>query len=146
MKKIVCFSLVMLILLSCLTACNFTRSTSGDMAGDAESVSKVEEMMTALTENHTDSAKALMHPEVAEKSDVAITQMSTYLSGRKATAIEMKNIDVKTSTGTSGKIRQEQVSYQVTLTDGDVIYLNVVYLSNNGGIGFVSFQLVLGVI
>ena len=45
-----------------------------------------------------------------------------------------------------GKARQEQVAYQVTLTDGSVIYLNVVYLSNTAGAGFVSFQLVLGVV
>jgi hypothetical protein len=60
--------------------------------------------------------------------------------------MELKNINVKASTGTSGKIRQEDVAYQVTLTDGAVIYLNVGYLSNRAGTGFTSFQLVLGVV
>lgn len=146
MKKLICFSLVLLILLGCLTACNFTQNMSGAIAGEAEATPKVEEMLMALAKGSTSDAKSLMHPQVAETSNNAIAQMSAYLAGRKASAIELKNISVNTSTGTSGKTRQEQVAYQVALTDGAVIYLNVVYLSNNQGTGFASFQLVLGVV
>jgi hypothetical protein len=60
--------------------------------------------------------------------------------------MELRSIIVNTSAGTSGKSRQERVAYQVTLTDGAVIYLNVVYFSNNDGKGFSAFQLVLGVV
>lgn len=146
MKKTVCLVLVLLALFSCLTACNFTQNLSGALAGNAESTPKVKEMMIALAENRTSDAKALMHPQTAEDSDIAIAQMSDYLDGRKPDSIELKNINVNTSTGTSGKTRQEQAGYQVTLTDGDVIYLSVVYLSSNDGVGFSSFQLVLGVV
>ncbi len=146
MKKLFCATLILFVLLSCLTACNFTKNTSGEFAGEAEATPKVEEMMTALAESNTDAAKAFMHPEVVERSDNAIAQISNYLSGRGATAINMKSINVKTSTGTSGKTRQEQVAYQVTLNDDEVIYLNVTYLSNDSGTGFLSFQIVLGAI
>lgn len=146
MKKLICLVSVLLILLGCLTACNFTQNMSGALAGEAESTPKVEEMMTALAENRTSDAKTLMHPQATEKSDTAIAQMSTYLAGRETSSMELKSINVNNSTGTSGKTRQEQVTYQVTLSDDSVIYLNVVYLSNNAGTGFASFQLVLGVV
>ena len=146
MKKIICFTLVLLVLLGCLTACNFTQNMSGAAAGDAEATPKVEKMMVALADDNTSDAKALLHPQVAETSDNAVTQMSAYLAGRKASAIELKSININTSTGTAGKTRQEQVTYQVTLTDSSVIFLNVVYLSNNQGAGFASFQVVLGVV
>ena len=146
MKKLICFGLVLLALLGCLTACNFTQNMSGAIAGEAEATPKVEEMMAALADDNTSDAKALLHPQVAETSDNAIAQMSTYLAGRKVSAIELISINISTSTGTAGKTRQEQVGYQVTLTDGAVIFLNAVYLSDNQGTGFASFQLVLGVV
>ena len=143
MKKIICFGLVLLALLGCLTACNFTQNMS---AGEAEATPKVEEMMAALADDNTSDAKALLHPQVAETSDNAIAQMSAYLAGRKVSAIELRSININSSTGTAGNTRQERVGYQVTLTDGAVIFLNAVYLSNNQGTGFVSFQVVLGVV
>ena len=146
MKKIICFGFVLLALLGCLTACNFTQNMSGAMIGEAEATPKVEEMMAALADNNTSDAKALLHPQAAETFDNAIAQMSAYLAGRKANAIELVNININTSTGTAGKTRQERVGYKVTLTDGAVIFLNAVYLSNNQGTGFASFQVVLGVV
>lgn len=146
MKKQICFILVLLVLLGSLTACNFTQKMSGALADKAEATPKVEKMIAALTDDDTADAKALLHPQVAETSDDAIAQMSAYLAGKKASAIELRNININTSTGTSGKTRQEQIAYQVTLSDGSIIFLNVVYLSNNQGTGFASFQLVLGVV
>lgn len=146
MKKVFSLSLVLAVLVGCLAACNFQSNLSGALAGDAESTLKVEEMMQALAENRTSDAKALLHPQKAEQAEAALTQLSAYLAGRKADALEQMNINIKTFSGASGKTRQEQVSYQVTLTDGAVIYLNVVYLSDNAGTGFSSFQLVLGVV
>ena len=145
MKKILCFALVLLVLGS-FTACNFTQKMSGLMAGEAEATPKVEEMMAALSAANTADAKALLHPQIAETSDNAITQMSTYLAGRTAETMVLAGITVNTSTGTSGNVRQERVNYRVTLSDGAVIFLNVVYLSNNQGTGFASFQIVLGVV
>lgn len=146
MKKLLCLYLVLLICIGCLTACNFTQNMSGAIAGQAEATPKVEEMMAALAENRVSDAKALMHPQVPETVDNAIDQMRAYLEGRKANTIELKSISVNASTGTAGKTRQERAAYQVTLDDGSVIYLNVVYLSNNQGVGFATFQLVLGVV
>ena len=145
MKKWICFVLVLLVLGS-FTACNITQNMSGAIAGKAEATPKVEAMMAALSAANTADAKALLHPQVAESSDNAITQMSTYLAGRNAETMEVTGITVNTSTGTSGNTRQERVNYRVTLADGAVIFLNVVYLSNNQGTGFASFQIVLGVI
>lgn len=146
MKKLVCFSLAVIAMLSCLISCNFTQNISGGLADNATATPKVEEMLTALANDQTEDAKALMHPQANKETDDAIAQMSSYLSGREVSSIELKSINVNTSTGTSGKSRQEQVDYQVTLMDGDTVYLSVVYLSNNSGDGFISFQLVLGVV
>ncbi len=145
MKKWICFALVVLVLGS-FTACNFTQNLSGAIAGEAEATPKVEEMMAALAAGNTADAKALLHPQAAETAEGAIAQMSAYLAGRKAAAMELTGITVNTSTGTSGNVRQERVNYCITLADGDMIYINAVYLSNNQGTGFASFQLVLGVV
>ena len=146
MKRLICVVLVLFTMVSCLTACTFSNNLSGGLAGKAEAAPKVEQMMSALAENRVADAKALMHPQMIEKSDAAISQIITYIAGRDADSIEQKSINVKTSTGTSGKTRQEQMAYKVTLTDGTVIYLNVVYISNKEGNGFATFQVVLGVI
>ena len=145
MKKWICFVLVLLVLGS-FTGCNVTQNMSGAIAGKAEATPKVEAMMAALSAANTADAKALLHPQVAESSDNAITQMSTYLAGRNAETMEVTGITVNTSAGTSGNTRQERVNYRVTLADGTVIFLNVLYLSNNQGTGFASFQIVLGVV
>ena len=146
MKKISCFGLVLLVLLGCLTACNIHQNMSGAAAGEAEATPKVEEMMAALADDNISNAKALLHPQVAETSDNAITQMSDYLAGRKTSDIELISINISTSAGTAGNTRQERVGYRVTLSDGSVVFLNAVYLSNNQGTGFASFQVVLGVV
>lgn len=146
MKKIICFALVLLVLLGCLTACHFSQNMSGAMAGEAEATPKAEEMMAALADDNASDAKALLHPQVAETSDNAIAQMRAYLAGRTVSAMDLISINVNVSTGTAGTSRQERVGYRVTLADGAVIYINAVYLSNNQGTGFASFQIVLGVV
>ena len=146
MKKIICFALTLLVLLGSLAACNFTQNMSGVMAGEAEATPKAEEMMAALAADNEADAKALLHPQVAEKSDDAIAQMRDYLAGRKANTIELISLNVNTSAGTNGNTRQERVGYRVTLEDGVVVFINAVYLSNNQGTGFATFQVVLGVV
>lgn len=146
MKKWFSMVMVLLTVIGCLTACNFTSNMSGMIAGDAQAASKVENMMTALAENRLEDAKALMHPSVAGRSDDPIAQMSAFLAGRKVTELQQTGINVHTSTGTAGKTRQESASFQLTLDDGTTIYLAATYLSNNAGEGFVSFQIVLGVV
>lgn len=146
MKKMICLGLTLLLLFGCFTACNFTQNMSGAMAGEAEATPKVEEMLAALAADHTSDAKALLHPQVAETTDDAIAQMSAYIAGRKANAVEVININIHTSTGTGGNTRQEQVGYRVTLTDGTDIFINAIYLSDTQGTGFTAFQVVLGIV
>ncbi len=146
MKKAICISLIFVTLLCCLTGCNFTSNTSGALAGEAKSTEKAEEMMAALAENRISDAKALMHPQIADRTDAALSQISSYLSGRSVNALEQQNINVSTSSGSGGSIRQEQVIYKATLSDSTVVYLNAVYVSGSEGSGFASFQLVLGAI
>ena len=146
MKKFICLATVLLVLVGCLSGCNFTQNASGPFAGTAESAPKAKEMLTALANGNAADAKALMHPDSAGEADAAIAQMIDFLAGRDARSIESKNIKVNSSTGTSGNTRQEQVTYLVTLTDNEVIYLSVLYLSDNQGEGFSLFQIVLGVV
>ena len=146
MKKFVCLAVSMLVLLGCLTGCNLTQKVSGAIAGEAEATPKVEEMMNALADADMSGAKSLMHPQVSETSGDAITQMSNYIAGRKVDSMELKSVNINTSTGTSGKTRQENLTYQVTLDDAEIIYLNTVYFSDSEGAGFVSFQIVMGVV
>ena len=146
MKKIICVALVLMILLGCLTACNFTQNMSSTVTEEAEATPKVEKMMAALADDNTSEAKALLHPQVAETSDNAIAQMRDYLDGRKISAMELLSVNINTSTGTAGNTRQERIAYQVTLDDGAEIFLNAVYFSDNQGTGFASFQVVIGVV
>ena len=146
MKKRICLAIALLMVMCCLTACNFTSSMLDAGGGKLQATSKVEDMMTAMAENRLEDAKALMHPTAAGQSVDPIAQMSAFLAGRKVTNMQQTNIRVNTSTGTSGKTRQESASFQVTLDDGTTIHLSATYLSNKAGEGFTSFQLVLGVV
>ena len=129
-----------------MTACDFMDNMLDSLEEKAESAPKAEEMMLALAENRTSAAKALMHPEVSETADKAIDQMSAFLAGRKTSSMELASFGVSVSAGVGGKSREERVDYEVTLTDGTVIYIDTVYLSNHRGAGFTTFQLNLGAV
>lgn len=144
MKKILSLALVLLVILGCLTACDLAQDLLGALEDEAESTTKVKEMMVALADDNMDDAKNLMHPKVVEAADPAITQMSAFLAGRNVNTLELISINIHTSTGTAGATRQEKVGYKVTLDDGAIIYINAEYLSDNKGTGFSAFQLVLG--
>ena len=146
MKKLICVVLSMLILLCCLTACNFTQNMSGALAGEAEATPKAEKMMAALAKNSTDEAKALLHAKASGFLDTGITQMSDYLDGREVSSMSLISINVNTTKGAAGNSRQERVGYTATLSDGTIIYINAVYLSDQTDAGFLSFQIVLGIV
>ena len=145
MKKAICLTLVILSIASCLTACSFTSNIMNVQKDKAESTPKVEEMMSAMTEKSVSDATSLLHPEAKEKADDAIEQIVSYVNGRSVSSMELININVSSSTSTSGKMRKEQAVYQVAMDDGEIFYLNTVYVTNNDGDGFISFQLVLGI-
>ncbi|MBE6669355.1 MAG: hypothetical protein E7601_04030 [Ruminococcaceae bacterium] len=146
MKKAICLTLVILSIASCLTACSFTSNIMNVQKDKAESTPKVEEMMSAMAEKSVSDATSLLHPEAKEKADDAIEQIVSYVNGRSVSSMELININVSSSTSTSGKMRKEQAVYQVAMDDGEIFYLNTVYVTNNDGDGFISFQLVLGIV
>ena len=115
------------------------------MAG-AESTEKVEQMLQALADGDTQTALTLMHPESVDRAEDRIDQMSDFLAGRTVTEMNRMGLRVNTSTGTAGKVRQEATNFQVILEDGTEIHIAATYCSNKAGEGFVSFQLVLGVV
>ena len=146
MKKAICLTLVILSIASCLTGCSFTSNIMNVQKDKAESTPKVEEMMSAMTEKSVSDATSLLHPEANENADDAIEQIVSYVNGRSVSSMELMNINVSSSTSTSGKMRKEQAVYQVAMDDGEIFYLNTVYVTNNDGDGFISFQLVLGIV
>ena len=119
---------------------------SGALAGEAEATPKVEKMMAALAKNSTDEAKALLHAKASGFLDTGITQMSDYLDGREVSSMSLISINVNTTKGAAGNARQERVGYTATLSDGTIIYINAVYLSDQTDAGFLSFQIVLGIV
>lgn len=142
------FAVVAMLLAVCLlTGCSFTTNYSDNMGKTAaESREKVENMMQALAEGDTDAALALMHPDALDKAGSFMDQMCDFLAGRAVAEMEQAGVRVNTSTGTAGKSRQETTNFQVRLEDGTEIYVAATYYSNNAGEGFVSFQLVLGIV
>ncbi len=143
MKKSISLILVFLLLLGSFTACDITTNFSDALSGKAESTPKVEEMLSALAENDMSAAEALLHPQIADDSDDMLERLADYIDGRKAESVEVTSVSINTSTGTGGKSRQEEISCEVKLDDGDSVALNVVYLSDNQGEGFTVFQIVL---
>ena len=146
MKKLFCLTCAILMLLGCLTACSFNTNIGGALTGNSESGAKVDAMMVALADGNMTDAKSLLHPERSETSEDALTQIADFLDGRSVVEKKVMSTNFTTSAGTNGKITQEQISYQVSLDDGVIVYLNTVYLTNDAGSGFVSFQLVIGLV
>ena len=143
MKKKICLVLIILSVIGCLTACNFTLNNAKD---EAESTPFVEEMLAALTSDNISEAEALLHPATNDSAREALNQMIAYLNGKKISSTELINVNFTSSVGTAGKVHQEQVNYRLKLDNIETVYINAVYLSNDEGTGFVSFQLVLGLV
>lgn len=147
MKRILTVTAIVLLAACLLTACNFNTNFSDTMGTTAaESTGKVENMLQALADGNTDAALALMHPDAVDKAENPIAQMSDFLAGRAVAEMNQTNLRVNTSSGTAGKTRQEVTNFQVILEDGTELYVAATYYSDKTGEGFVSFQLVLGVV
>ena len=147
MKKLSCLALLLILTISCLSACNFSQNLTDKLEDSAQAPIKVDEMMGLLSENLIDDAKSLMHPGTSSEGlDDSFVQMIAYLAGREVLSMELEGINVSTSVGTSGNTRQEDLFYKATLSDNNIIYINAVYIADDAGAGFISFQLVLGVV
>ena len=130
-----------------LSACNFTTNFSDSMGiTSTDCIPEVEAVLQALADGKINEAATHFHPNVAERSGDALEQMRDYLDGRKVSNLTQQGFTVNTSTGTAGKVRQEFATMQITLEDGTVCYLSAARHADNDGEGFVSFQLVLGVV
>ena len=140
--------LVLLVAIAYLmTACNFTTNFS-DSTGNTkmEACQQVEDMMTALSQDDRETALALMYPEYASKLADIYEQLAGFMDGRKVSNMTQKSVNIKKSNGTDGKVQQETATFLVALEDGMELYLSVCYVTESNKEGFVSFQLVLGVV
>ena len=146
MKKLICFLLVVLMTGFALTACNFyTNQTDNTGFSQMEALPKVKEMMTALADGDMQTSLALMRSD-DKNAEKSIDQMIRYLDGRQAEEIKQVSLDVKNTTNGSVTTRQEDGTLRVILDDGEQIYLSVCYITASGTEGFVTFQIVLGVV
>lgn len=143
MKKMVCITMAMLLVMLCLPGCEAIQQL---ISNNVQSTPHVEQMMGVLAENDLEAAKRLMHPSVQQDTaEHAYAQMSAFLSGRKVDTMTPTGWQMNSNVSTAGKTREENASFQVTLDDGTQIQLAVTYLENNSGAGFSAFQIILGV-
>lgn len=151
MKKIVCLALALMCLL--MAGCNFNTNFSNSGLGGAkmEATPQVGEMLNVLAGKDMDAALALMHPSVLEPEEereevkAMLQQMMDFIDGRQFQSLAQVSLSVNSSTGTAGSVKQESASFRFML--GDTVYhLTVVSLTQGGNTGFVSYQLVLGVV
>lgn len=145
MKKLVCVIMATALLLSVLTACNFTTNFS-DSNGTLAEQEKVESMFAALSSGDLEAAKSLLHPDVAAEQADALEQLQDYLDGRDPVELTQLNWKVTSTAGLGGKTRQESGTYQVRLEDDTVFYLSVSYLTQEQAEGFSAFQFILGIV
>ena len=143
MKKV----LICLLLVGCLllTGCNLSYTNSLPSA-ELKSVESFNTILTALSTGDIAAAKALMYPEVAEASVAPLTQISEFLDGRKVTKLEKVANQVRSSTGTQGKIWEEKEQYTAVLEDETPVAFVIFYYEQGTDVGFTSVQLVLGAI
>ena len=137
-STIAVLSLSLFVLIFCLTSCGF------HLAGELTVTPKAEEMLTAISENRAEDAKAMMHPSYTEDANLGIEHMSGYLLGKEAEEMTAITFNISTSYG-SDKVRHETATYQVRFTNGDIAHISVDHLSDSEGEGFLSFQLILGI-
>ena len=148
MKKLIGFSLILVLLFGCLSGCAFLENIGEKLTEavdeNTESPEKIDAMLLALAEGRADDAKALMHPDKADECSDAIEQMITYLDGRKVTDKKVVGLSVNIAATTNGKTRQEAINYYTTLDDGTILLVSSLYVSDNAGVGFTSFNLSIG--
>ena len=151
MKKITALLLITVLILP-LAGCNFNSSIS-DSGGNLEMEAKqqVADMLEAMTQKDMEAVLALMYPDLLEdeikKLPVIdqLQQIMDYVDGRKVLSFEQLSVNVKNSSGTAGKVKQEQAVFKVMLAE-ETVYVSVTYLTQNGKSGFISYQMILGVV
>ena len=151
MKKLVCIALAVMCLL--MAGCNFNTnfSDNGINVAQMEATPQVGQMLNALAAKDMEAALALMHPSVvnnAQKKEnvkAMLQQMMNFVDGRDFQALSQRSINVKSSVGSKGNMKQEVAMFQVNIGE-EVCYLSVTSVTQDGKTGFTSYQLVLGVV
>ena len=145
MKKLISLTLILSVLIACVTSCELVNSMTGALEESAESSAKVMEMLSALSEERIDDAKRMLHPCVSD-DDVALEQLTEYIKGRTVVSMIIMGINIRNEVGTNGNVATEELSYKTTLSDGTIIYVSSVYVSDNSGVGFTSFRIGFGIV
>jgi len=151
MKRIMVLLLITVLILP-LMGCNFNTSFNDSLGiKDMEAKQQVADMLEAMTKKDMDAVLAFMYPDLLEDENKKLSvidqlqQIMDYVDGRKALSFEQLSVNVKNSSGTAGKVKQEQAVFKVMFAE-ETVYVSVTYLTQNGKSGFISYQLVLGVV
>ena len=151
MRKLGAFVLTMLLILS-LAGCNFNTSFN-DSVGvkDMQAKQQVADVLEAMTQKDMEAVLALMYPDLVEDEIKKLPlidqlqQIMDYVDGRKVLSLEQLSVNVQNSSGTAGTVKREQGAFKVGFAE-ETVYISVTYLTQNGKSGFVSYQLILGVV
>ena len=151
MKKITALLLITVLILP-LAGCNFNSSIS-DSGGNLEMEAKqrVADMLEAMTQKDMEAVLALMYPDLLEdeikKLPVIdqLQQIMDYVDGRKVLSLEQQIVNVQNSSGTASTVKREQAVFKVGFAE-ETVYISVTYLTQNGKSGFISYQMILGVV
>lgn len=146
MKKVLLLFTSIVLVVSLLVGCNFNTNFY-DHTGNTEmkAIAQVESMMEALSAGNIEGAEALLHPQ-RKDTLTQLLQLIDFMNGRNVETMEQTSVTVNTSQTATGTARQESGTFRVTLDDTTVCYLSAVHYSDHEGEGFVSFQIVIGII
>lgn len=140
MKKILSVTALLLVFALVLTACGL------DVDITAQAEPHIKEMLTALSAQDLEGAKAQLHPSRADgATDAAIAAMIDLLGGREVESCIQVSLHVNTSAGTKGNSRTESGTVHLLFTDGTDLRLQYAYVSDNNGQGFATFEFLVGV-
>ena len=151
MRKLGVLLLTMMLILP-LTGCNFNTSFNDSLGvKEMEAKQQVADMLEAMTQKDMEAVLALMYPDLLEdeikKLPVIdqLQQIMDYVDGRKVLSLEQQSVNVQNSSGTAGTVKREQAVFKVGFAE-ETVYISVTYLTQNGKSGFISYQMILGVV
>lgn len=145
MKKLITFTAIIMVFVLITTGCEIGNTLTDKLEDSAKSPEKIENMLSALCEGRIDDAKGMMHPTATENVEASLNSIIDYLDSRTIKQMSLEGLNVHSSIGTDGNVLEEDMEYLVTLSDGEVIHISSVYISDNHGEGFIKFGLIIGV-
>ena len=143
MRKIA-FILILSTLLS-LCGCSFLNVHSSGI-GQSEYKEQAQRLLDALSDGDIKAAVAMMHPDAQMEANAGLRQIVGYLDGRKVVSMEQMRINKQSSSTLEGRASLEQAGFDLKLDDGTACSVSMAYLEDPAGKGFLSVQLILGVV